>query len=585
VDWKAKMDLFEQLRREHEFGIGTIAGVAAKFGVHRRVVRQALASALPPPHRYPPRAKPKLAVVAAFIDTVLEEDRRAPRKQRHTARRLYRRILTEFPDATVAEPTVRTHVRARKHQMGLDRRETFVPQSYGWAQEAQVDWYEAWVDLGDERSRMQVFAMRAMASGAAFHRAYRHATQQAFLEAHEHAFAYFGGVFHRLRYDNLASAVRKILRGHRREETVRFLAFRSHRRFAAEFCTPGEGHEKGGVEGEGGYFRRNHLVPVPRVADLDALNNLLLTACRADEARVLDGRSETIGAAMAMERGHLLPCAVEGLDLAEIVFPVVDKQGCITVKTNFYSVPARAGSRVEARVHPLHVEIWHPGRLIARHERCHSRRQYVLDLEHYLDVLSQKPGAFAGSKPLAQWRAAGRWPACYDELWAQLNKRHGKQNGTRAMIAVLALGHNRLRAAVAVTLSHGACDVAAVRYLLSEASLKLTRRRSRSGPWPATTGRCRIWLSTTRCYRRRARGPHDGRASGSGHSPALQDAAHADDRHAVRPPGGGGYPRRPIACRLPRGAAGGRDGGAGEPRDHPPAARGEAAADEDAGWV
>src|SRR3954451_4073615 len=275
VDWRAKVDLFEQLRREHEFGIGTIAGVAAKFGVHRRGVCQAVRSALPPRHHYPSRSKPKLGAVAAFIDKVLDEDRHAPRKQRHTARRLYRRILTEFPDATVAESTVRNHVRERKHQMGLLRRETFVPQSYGWAQEAQVDWYEAWIDLGDERTKVQVFAMRSMASGAAFHRAYLHATQQAFLEAHEHAFAYFGGVFLLLRYDNLASAVRKVLRGHRREEAVRFMAFRSHWRFAAEFCTPGEGHEKGGVEG--GYFRRNHLVPVPQVADLDALNSLLLT--------------------------------------------------------------------------------------------------------------------------------------------------------------------------------------------------------------------------------------------------------------------------------------------------------------------
>ncbi len=220
-----------------------------------------------------------------------------------------------------------------------------------------------------------MFAMRSMASGAAFHRAYLHATQQAFLEAHEHAFAYFGGVFNMLRYDNLASAVRKILRGHRREETVRFMAFRSHWRFAAEFCTPGEGHEKGGIEGEGGYFRRNHLVPVPCVADLDAFNALLLTACRADEARILAGRSETIGAAMAVERGHLLSRVTEGFDLAEVMFPLTDKQGCVTVKTNFYSVPVRAGSRVEARVHPLHIEIWHAGRLVARHERCHSRRQ------------------------------------------------------------------------------------------------------------------------------------------------------------------------------------------------------------------
>ena len=102
VDWKAKVDLFEQLRREHEFGIGTIAGVATKFGVHRRVVRRAIASALPPPHHYPGRSKPKLGAFEAFIDKVLDEDRRAPRKQRHTARRIYRRILTEFPDAVVA---------------------------------------------------------------------------------------------------------------------------------------------------------------------------------------------------------------------------------------------------------------------------------------------------------------------------------------------------------------------------------------------------------------------------------------------------------------------------------------------------
>src|SRR3954452_21759556 len=129
--------------------------------------------------------------------------------------------------------------------------------------------------------------MRSMASGAAFHRAYLHATQQAF------------------RYDNLASAVRKILRGHRREETVRFVAFRSHWRFAAEFCTPDEGHEKGGIEGEGGYFRRNHLVPVPDITDLDALNAFVLNGCREDDARILNGRTEPVGSAMVAERDYL----------------------------------------------------------------------------------------------------------------------------------------------------------------------------------------------------------------------------------------------------------------------------------------
>ena len=478
MDWKAKVELFEQLRREYEFGLGTVQGVAAKFGVHRRTVRQAIAGALPP-HRYPQRAKPKLEAVAAFIDAVLNEDRRAPRKQRHTARRIYRRILKELPSASVAESTVRNHVRERRRQLGLVVRETFVPQSYPWGQEAQVDWYEAWADLDGERTKVQVFAMRAMASGAAFHRAYPHATQQAFLEAHEQAFAYFGGVFRLLRYDNLASAVRRILRGQRREETVRFIAFRSHWRFAAEFCTLGEGHEKGGVEGEGGYFRRNHLVPVPEVTDLDALNALLLAGCREDEARVLDGRVAPVGAAMAVERDHLLPLAAEGFDLAETVFPLVDKQGCVAVKTNLYSVPVKAGIRVQARIYPSHVEVWHEGRRVARHERCYNRRQQVLDLEHYLDVLDRKPGAFAGSKPLEQWRQAGRWPACYDALWERLRARHGRQNGTRAMVTVVALGrefsHDRLRAAVASAVALGACDVAAVRYLLTEAALRKAR--------------------------------------------------------------------------------------------------------------
>jgi transposase len=470
------VDLFEQLRREYEFGVGTIAGVAVKFGVHRRMVRQAIAGALPPPHRYPARAKPKLDAVAAFIDQILEEDRRAPRKQRHTARRIYHRVQAEFPEVSIAESTVRNHVRTRKRQIGLVTCETFVPQSYVWAQEAQVDWYEAWADLGDERTRVQVFAMRSMASGAAFHRAYLHATQQAFLEAHEHAFAYFGGVFRVLRYDNLSSAVRKILRGYRREETARFVAFRSHWRFAAEFCTPGEGHEKGGVEGEAGYFRRNHLVPVPHVADMDALNALLLAGCRADEARVLAGRIQSVGAAMAEERGRLLACAAEGFDLAERVTAVVDKQGCITVRTNLYSVPLRPGSRVEARIGPLHIAIWQGGQQVAYHERCYRHRQHVLDLEHYLDVLSHKPGAFAGSKPLAQWRDAGRWPACYDALWDRLRARHGRQDGTRAMVEVLILGRTfgqeRLQGAVAKAVSLGAYDVAAVRYLMTEGALR-----------------------------------------------------------------------------------------------------------------
>ncbi len=464
------MELFEQIRREYEFGVGTISGVSRKLQVHRRLVREALSSAVPPERKPQARKLRKLAAATAMIDAILIADRQAPVKQRHTARRIWQRLCAELPGFSGSERAVRGYVRGRRQQLGLLGREVYVPQSYAWGVEAQVDWYEACAVLGGERVELQVFAMRSMASGAAYHRAYTHATQQAFLEAHELAFAYFDGVFKLLRYDNLKSAVKKILRGYRREETCRFIAFRSHWRFQSEFCNPARGNEKGGVEGEGGYFRRNHWVPLPQVRDLEELNAYLEQCCRQDQQRILEGRSETVGTAMLREQSHLLALAGERFELTESIFPTVDGLRCVRVRTNRYSTPLPPGTRVEARVHADYIEVWHEGVCRARHERCYRRLQQILDLEHYLDVLRKKPGALAGSTPLAQWRQAGRWPECFDQLWQALNARHGRQEGTRQMIDLLTLGTaegwDRLRAAVEQALSFGCQDVAAIRHLL-----------------------------------------------------------------------------------------------------------------------
>ena len=269
MDWRAKVELFEQIRREYEFGVGTIAGVAKKLGVHRRMVREAIGSALPKPRKKTERPRWKLKAAVEFIDAILEADRKAPRKQRHTAHRIWERIQIELPECKIAERTVREYVHDRKIALGLRwcARLVFRKAMPGAWKRRSIG-TKPYADLAGERVKLQVFAMRSMASGAAFHYAYLHATQQAFLEAHELAFAYFGGVFRKLRYDNLTSAVKKILRGSRREETARFVAFRSHWRFEAEFCTPAEPHEKGGIEGEAGYFRRNHWVPVPEALDV-----------------------------------------------------------------------------------------------------------------------------------------------------------------------------------------------------------------------------------------------------------------------------------------------------------------------------
>ncbi|MGZ6617882.1 MAG: Mu transposase domain-containing protein, partial [Solirubrobacteraceae bacterium] len=324
--------------------------------------------------------------------------------------------------------------------------------------------------------KVHLFVMRASFSGAAFCQASLVETQQAFLELHVQAFEWFGGVFAEIRFDNLKSAVKKVLKGRRRVETDRFIALRSHYLFASQFTTPGldGAHEKGGVEGEVGRYRRNHLVPVPELRDLAELNALLLAGCEQDLGRRIDGRSVTVGEAWAVERPLLRDLPAEAFDACETAAPRVDSKALVTIRQNRYSVPvALAGLKVSARIGAREITINHAGREVARHERMHSKFGTSVQLDHYLELLQRKPGGLEHSVALAQERDRGAWPECFDELWAGLTDRYGRSDAARQMVDVLLLcrdhGPARVELATRGALAAGAIDGRAVAVLARRA--------------------------------------------------------------------------------------------------------------------
>ena len=223
------------------------------------------------------------------------------------------------------------------------------------------------------------------------------------MEGHAEAFAFLGGVPALVRYDNLGSAVKQVLRGRRRVETDRFVALRSHFMFESQFTLVGlEGaHEKGGIEGEVGRFRRRHLVPVPAVASLAELNARLRAGCEHDLARRITGHPGHGRRSAGRERPLLRALPGEPLQTAEQVTPRVDAKALVSVRQNRYSVPvALVGLRVTATIGAREITIAHGGRPVASHDRLVGRFGTSAQLDHYLELLARKPAALIGSVAL-----------------------------------------------------------------------------------------------------------------------------------------------------------------------------------------
>jgi transposase len=469
----SKVELYAAIRRDHRDGM-SMRELERKHGVTWRTVRKALDSSWPEPRKkLPPRAT-SLDPFKPVIDEILRSDLDAPRKQRHTVTRIYHRLVEEH-GADVSYGVVRYYVAGRKPEIlvesGKAPLEAFIPQTHQPGHEAEVDFGDVTVRLAGELVTCYLFSFRLSYSGKAVHRVFASSGQEAFFEGHVHALRTLGGVPRtKVRYDNLKAAVAQVLGLSRaRVETDRWIAFKSHFGIESFYCRPGiEGaHEKGGVEGQIGYFRRNHFVPVPEVSSLAELNEMVDQWDRQDDARRIGSRPKTVAEYFAFEQPLLRPLPDEPFETGRMFTPRVDRYSQVPVRTNRYSVPIRLiGKRVRVVLHASHLVVYDRNVEVARHERLIAKGAVRLELDHYLEALVRKPGAFPGSTALEQARSAGKFTPVHDAWWDQAKKIHGERDGTRALIEVLLLrrhlSHEHVVAGMAAALRAGAMTADAV---------------------------------------------------------------------------------------------------------------------------
>jgi transposase len=465
-----KVDQKEQIRRAFYIEGKSIRQIAREQHHCRRTVRAAIRDGSPSRYKLTkPRSMPVLGPYVAFIDDWLARDQLSPPKQRHTARRIYHRLVEEH-GYSGGESTVREYV----HKHRIWQSQVFIPLSYEPGEDAQVDFGEAIVIMKGRPVTVQIFVGRLCYSKIPFLVASPNQQQEALFEGHDKAFNFFGGVPRTVWYDRMSQAVKKAIPGRRPEEQEAFIAFRSHYLFESRFCNPREAHEKGLVENLVGYARRNYMVPVPEVDSFQELNELLKQRCQAEARRRLRGESQTIGEMWEQEKPRLLPLPAYSFPCCRTVPVRPNRFSMVTFQTNRYSVPVDCTSKaLLLRAFVDRVEITDGTGVMAVHERCYGREQDILDVFHYLPLLKKRPGAFDHARPLKMWRH----PLVFDSYLARLRERLPQREATLEFLRVmeLCLAHppDEVAAAVEKAMTLGSLGAGTVAYLL----------RSGRAPW------------------------------------------------------------------------------------------------------
>jgi transposase len=432
-----------------------------QFQLHWSTLDKILTVDEPPGYREAhPRVKPKLGPVLDVITQILEADRSAPPKQKHTAARIYHRLRGEF-GYRGGPSVVRDAVRAwRQHHA-----EVFVPIEHG-PEEAQADFGHAELVVADRPVKAALFVITLPASDALFCCLFPRECTESFLEGHARAFAFFGGVPRRISYDNARTAVAKIINRRGDVLTEAFERLKSYYLFDSHFCLVRRPNEKGHVENLVGYARRNFLVPVPITDDFPSLNEILSQRCREDLTRRVRGETATIAERLERQLPAFLPLPAVPFDSSRVISTRSNSLSLVRFDTNNDSVPDRhAHQRVTLRAGIDTIRIECDGQLSAVHRREWGRHQTVFNWVHYLGVLERKPGALDCARPLKGLSL----PDCFPALRARLEAAD-PQEGTVEFIRVLRLHQDfcreELTAAVQTALRLPTIKAADVRVLL-----------------------------------------------------------------------------------------------------------------------
>ncbi len=398
--------------------------------MHWRTLEKILEHSEPPGYRRTkPPAKPKIGPFVPKIIEILESDKQLHRKQRHTAKRIWQRLVDE-DQFDGGYTTVKDAVRELRSR----RQEVFVPLTHRPG-EAQVDFGHALAHVGGVLRKVVFFAMALPYSDAFFVMAFERECTETFWEGHVRAFEFFGGVPTRITYDNSKVAVGKIVGARERRITQGFAQLVSHYLFDHHFCLVRRANEKGVVEGVVKFARLNFFVPVPRVRDLAELNACLLEACRSDLNRRLRGQSRTKGQLLEEERASFQSLPQTPFDACRVQSGRANSESLVRFDDNDYSVPvAYAHHPVTVRGYFDRVLIGYEDKVIATHRRCWDRQGVCFEPVHYLPLLERKPGALDHARPLEGWQL----PPCFAVLRERLETQQGHE-GTCEYIRVLRL--------------------------------------------------------------------------------------------------------------------------------------------------